>query len=193
MDESVPDPETPQEQAARRIIDNARRPHRRGEAQPTAHAEAAPAGTPAARAVGAIHGRNIALTQFKRNHFTAYAPDDLTVADFENPAVWTAAKDVELHDRLEILQSTRWTDALVVDRGPGRVVLKVLATVELPAREAVMRSEIPAGYEIRVGEPGSLDRFISVRLHDGVVMNRGLHHATFEQALRHLIDHPIFR
>jgi prophage regulatory protein len=80
--------------------------------------------------------KSIKLAQFVTNRWVVSLPQDITLDDMENPALWTQADDIMRGDRVEVIQPLRWTE-LVAYNAPGRPALRVIRTVELPEQRAI--------------------------------------------------------
>jgi hypothetical protein len=140
-----------------------------------------------------IAAGKVRLAQYQRNMWAAVVPDDMTAEDLEDPAVWIhSSREWLMHDRVEIIQSRRWTEAIVVDVGAGSATVKVLQSIEVPERQFGREKALPPGYLIRQGAPDE-SPYVVVREQDGWVMNRSERHLSFEDARRWLLDLAIFR
>jgi len=148
---------------------------------------------PAVKRRQPVAASKIRLAQHQRHEWCTVAPDDMTLEDFEDPTVWMhASREWLMHDRVEIIQSRRWTEAIVVDIGAGSATVKVLQSIELPERQYGREKALPPGYLIRQGAPDE-SPFVIVREKDGWIMNQSERHLTFEEARTWLLGLAIFR
>lgn len=106
--------------------------------------------------LAAIATKDGRLAQYQRNCWTVIAPDSVSAEQLEDPRLYTlVCQKYQVFDRVEVLQSRRWSELIVFDVRPGVARLKLLQTIELPAREMGMETGLPEGHSIRLGGPGA--------------------------------------
>jgi hypothetical protein len=147
------------------------------------------------RVLQPISGARIKLAQFLTNRWVVVAPEDLEVADFENPALWTVSRDIKRGDSVVIQQPRRWTELVAYDDGPGYLALRVITTVELPPQREQSSTALPPGYEIRRAraEDDAIGNYVVLREKDNLIMSQHQRLDDFEAARRWLLDHAAVR
>jgi hypothetical protein len=147
------------------------------------------------RVVKPVPAPRIKLLQYTANSWSVTCPDDLHVADFELPGLWTFAEHFRRGDLVHCLQTHRWTQCIVADSGPAFAQLVVIATVELPEQRNEGALALPPGYSVRrsVAEDNALGKYSVVRDIDGFLMNTNERHDSFEVARAWLLAHNAVR
>ncbi len=148
------------------------------------------------RQVGHIAPANHQLAEQCVNSWFSVAPRDSVPDDFDMVAEPFAliAQDLTRFDSMRLVAADdSWlADLIVVDKGPGYALCKVVRSVKLPKRRSISENRVPEGFEVVQGGIGE-EPWICRRLADGVVLNVGQFHHRREDAIRYLLDHATVR
>ena len=130
------------------------------------------------------------------NCWHCVAPKGCTPEDLDcDPQPWQLiAPNATRFDHFQVVaEDDTWlAEFICIDAGPGWAACKLVHKFKLPARRPQSEWRPPEGYAIRQGGPAE-EPWIAYREKDGVVLNGNCFHATREEALRFLIDHPAVR
>jgi hypothetical protein len=136
------------------------------------------------------------LEDFTNARHRAVAPRGARPEDLIGTAAWAlCAKDFKDFDFVTVVPVDRtWLAEFVVrEVGVGFADLQLMWSLKLPPRSPAGESRIPAGFQIRIANPGEEPGWRVIREKDGIQLNAGHYHARREDALRFLLDHASVR
>jgi hypothetical protein len=138
---------------------------------------------------------DLKFAEYTQNDRTGVAPSGSLPEDFDGqPGPWALMNDLKPYDLIRLVSkdASWWALYLCIDSEVGYVNCVLLQKTTLPQRRHTIGGGLPAGYEVRPGDPGEAP-WLVVRQSDGWVMNAGQSHRDYETAVRWLKDLAIFR
>lgn len=147
--------------------------------------------------VARISPAHLQLREYACNSFFAVAPAGAIPSDFHLSALpfeLVAEHLTRFSTMLIVDQQGAWAlDGLIVDHlPPSFALLHVTNVIDIGPRASAKRDIVPEGFIIRQGEAHE-EPWLVIRKSDGVCLNPGKFHGSFEEARSYLLAHATVR
>jgi hypothetical protein len=164
-------------------------------ASPVSAATAEESQAPAPRALKPLLPAEVKLIESVNVDRAVVACRGAKPEDYCDPGMWGMIDTIYPFDlaRIVAADGAWWGLYLLITLDNKVVAARLLMAVDIDKPDAPINNGLPDGYDIRRGEPSDGQAWVAYRKSDGLVLNPGMNHKTYEETRRFLLSHAIFK